>query len=162
VRGSPALLVASSHTKGKETSCNKLKSLISTAAPDLSVAVKSSPTASAYRCRLLDASARAAHDALAAKYGAFGDAGMKVIDAYGMPAGYKRGYAFTDTTSATRPSQDAAVQAYNERTARLQNAWRKDRQADDADRLSTQDARAIADASYAAKKQRLSNGWRNR
>jgi hypothetical protein len=43
----------------------------------------------------------------------------------------------------------------------LQDAWRKDKKPAAAPQ-SAQDARALAEASFESKKQRLQNGWRNR
>ena len=81
------------------------------------------------------------------------------------PRGFVRGYAFADTTSASRSSQEAAAEAYESKCSRLSDAWRPrraDNARDDDAPLLTQDARAIADRAYEDRKVRLSNSWRNR
>jgi hypothetical protein len=75
--------------------------------------------------------------------------------------GFRRGYAYTDTTPP-RDVQDAAAEAYEAKRAYLQNAWRKNHQdaADDDALLPTRDARADADQAYRDKCERLQNAWR--
>jgi hypothetical protein len=101
---------------------------------------------------LMDAAARAARDALAQKYG-WHDQQPR--------GGFRRGYAFADTTPP-RKVQDAAAEAYEAKRAYLQNAWRKNHQnaTEDDDPLPTRDARADADQAWLDKKERLQNGWR--
>jgi hypothetical protein len=100
----------------------------------------------------MDAVSRDARDTLVQKYGWHDH----------QPQGFRRGYAFADTTPPRNAQEDAAA-AYDERSARLQNAWRKNHRvvADDAP-PATQDARAVADRAWQDKKQRLQNSWRNR
>jgi hypothetical protein len=129
----------------------------------------------------MDANALAARDALAQRHGQHA-----VTDR--RPRGYVRGFQTLATLLPTRDSCDEATkayeakrsrldsarrnisdgtpaldakQAYDERSSRLQNAWRKDYR-DDADAApqSTQDARAVADRAYEDRKARLSNAWR--
>lgn len=90
------------------------------------------------------------------------DGGIR--DAYGLPAGHRRGFAISDISHL----RDAAARAYEERNERLRNAWRKDHQRQqDGPRVTTrtldvEQARALADGAYEDKKQRLQNAWRNR
>jgi hypothetical protein len=102
----------------------------------------------------MDAAARVTRDALTLKYG-WRD--------HQPQGGFRRGYAFVDTTPP-RELQDAAARAYEERRDRLANAWRKnDKDATDDDALlPTQDARAVADQAYRDKCERLQNAWRMR
>jgi hypothetical protein len=107
----------------------------------------------------MDANALAARDALAAKHGQHT---VRDADAEHSTRrrGFVRGFRALDTLLPTRDSQDAAV-AYAEKRARLDSARRNI--ADATHTLagaSTQDARAIADAAYAEKKQRLQGAWR--
>jgi hypothetical protein len=97
----------------------------------------------------------------------FMDAAAVLAEKYGKPAvtdyrpqGRIRGYAFSDVSQDAR---DDAAKAYAERSARMQDAWRK-RTQDNAEHTppSAQDARATADAAYADKKQRLAGGWKTR
>jgi hypothetical protein len=103
--------------------------------------------------QFMDAAARVTRDALAQKYGWH--------DHQPPQGGFRRGYAFADTTPP-RNVQDAAAKAYEAKRAYLQNAWRKNHQdaADDDALLPTQDARADANQAWLDKKERLQNGWR--
>jgi hypothetical protein len=98
--------------------------------------------------------------------------------------GFVRGFQALETMLPTRDSQDAAVQAYDakrarldtarrtndgttdvakaydERSKRLERAWCKDQRDGERTPPSTQDARAIADAAYADKRKRLEGAWR--
>lgn len=102
--------------------------------------------------QFMDAAARVTRDALAQKYGWHDHQPQR---------GFRRGYAFADTTPP-RDVQDAAAEAYEAKRAYLQNAWRKNHQAaaDDDALLPTQDARAVADRAWLEKKERLQNSWR--
>jgi hypothetical protein len=102
--------------------------------------------------QFMDAMTRVTRDALTLKYG-WRD--------HQPQGGFRRGYAFADTTPP-RQLQDAAALAYEAKRARLQNAWRKNHQdaTDDDVLLPTQDARAVADQAWLDKKERLQNGWR--
>jgi hypothetical protein len=87
---------------------------------------------------------------------------MQFMDA--ACGGFRRGYHF-DAEGASRTSQDDAARAYDERRARLQNAWRKNHQdaADDdtpAQCADAAQARALADRAWLDKKERLQNSWR--
>jgi hypothetical protein len=106
----------------------------------------------------MDAASREARDALESKHGR-----RAIVDH--QERGFRRGYQTIDATPA-RAAHDAAAEAYEDRSRRLENAWRKNHR-DDAARapLSTQDAaqaRVLADSAYEDKKQRLQNAWRNR
>ena len=75
---------------------------------------------------------------------------------------HRPGFRFADTNDADRL---AAQQAYIERTARLENGWRRSRDADDNAPIQCSDAaqaRAVADRVYEDRKVWLSNAWRNR
>jgi hypothetical protein len=102
--------------------------------------------------QFMDAAARVTRDALAQKY--------RWRD-HQPHNGFRRGYAFADTTSP-RNVQDAAAEAYEAKRAYLQNAWRKNHQdtADDDALLLTRAARADADQAYRDKCERLQNAWR--
>jgi hypothetical protein len=80
-----------------------------------------------------------------------------IVDAFGGPAGYRRGYAF-DAAAAT--ARRAALDAYEERSRWLEDAWRKkDQELADPPRTQA-DAQAAAAAAYDAKCQRLRDGWK--
>lgn len=85
-----------------------------------------------------------------------------IRDAYGLPAGHRRGFAISDISHL----RDAAARAYEERNARLQNAWRKDHQREqDGQHVAIRtldEARAAADAAYAERSRRMSDAWRKR
>jgi hypothetical protein len=81
--------------------------------------------------------------------------------------GFRRGYAFAQDMARVAPEniRDAAQNAYEERRARLQNQWRKDRR-EDADqtpppRSFGAQAQALADGAYRDKCERLQNAWRH-
>jgi hypothetical protein len=100
----------------------------------------------------MDAAAHVTRDALAAKYG------HVITDS--QPRGFRRGYAFADTTPQ-RELKDAADEAYEAKRAYMQNAWRKDATDDDA-LPPTQHARAVADRAYAERTKRMQNAWRQK
>jgi hypothetical protein len=80
------------------------------------------------------------------------------------PQAFVRGFAFADTTPS-RDIRDEAAAAYEERTARLENAWRKERSNDvahDATPSTLDAARSLADQAYLERTARISNAWRNR
>ena len=106
-----------------------------------------------FPAQFMDGAARAAHDALAQKYGWHDH----------QPQGGRRGYHF-DVASPAGDVKDAAAEAYEAKRAYLQNAWRKNHQdaADDDVLLPTQDARAVADRAYEDRKVWLSNAWRHK
>ena len=128
--------------------------------------------------QFMDTAARAAHDALAQRFG--------LSDS--KPQGFRRGYAFAQDmaivsndaaaeaatrayeskrerieTSRRHTSDGTPQQAYDERTRRLENAWReqKNNSAPAVAQNATQDARTIANQAWLDKKERLQNAYRN-
>jgi hypothetical protein len=98
----------------------------------------------------MDANTRAVHDALASKT---------------QPRyGFRRGYAFADALRASHDACEDAASAYDARSERLQNAWRKDHQQDGghaSQRASTLDElRTAAEDAYRGRSERLANAWR--
>jgi rRNA maturation endonuclease Nob1 len=92
----------------------------------------------------------------------------QVVDAFGMPAGQKRGYCFPNTSSgelrdAAIDARDQADQAYAELVNRDQNAWRRSvnvadkEEAEEAAKLSPTDAR---DSAFADLEKLSANAWR--
>ena len=106
--------------------------------------------------QFMDAAVR---DALAGKFGS-----------HTGPRGYVRGFAVLDALRVERTSEDAAVEAYEERSARMRNAWRakapqQDAGADERTLAHTQslDAlRAAAEKAWEERNKRMSNAWRQR
>lgn len=86
---------------------------------------------------------------------------VRVIDAFGRPAGHRPGFCIpTEPITA----QDQAGAAWIERNQRLQDAWRR---SENPPLLSTQydspeAARAAADAAYETRSEYLRNAWRTR
>jgi hypothetical protein len=106
----------------------------------------------------MDAAARE----LANLHGTFRDSELGVVDAYGLPAGHRRGYQFADVvTDAHKQQRDAIAQAYEERDQRLRNGWRRnkdqrnDDRPNDARNLDAAQARKLADDAWIAKQTRL-------
>jgi hypothetical protein len=118
--------------------------------------------------QFMDGTARAVRDALAEKFGPYTrDDDMRNDQ---RPRGYVRGYAFADAPVVARTLEDAATQAYEERSARMSNAWRhkSDAQADEdnaapprARTLSLDALRAKAEQAWADRNKRMQNAWRH-
>jgi hypothetical protein len=99
------------------------------------------------------------------------DAAAVLAEKYGKPAvtdhrpqGFVRGYAYVASTSVSRDARAEAAKAYDERSARIANAWQKKQQDADAP-AHTQDAaqaKGLADSAWQGKKARLQNAWRAR
>ena len=92
-----------------------------------------------------------------------------IIDAYGIQGGHTRGYVFAVDTAI----RQRAVDAYDERSRWMEDAWRHrgEQQHDDQDGgrdtqkpapRSLADAQAAAERAYADKIERLKNAWKNR
>jgi hypothetical protein len=78
----------------------------------------------------------------------------QVVDAFGLPAGQRRGYAFVDTSS-----DDLRISAYADAARRSSNAWRPAAKIPVVEgKVTTGDARANAYATY---KERITNAWRS-
>ena len=95
--------------------------------------------------------------------------GLRLHDGTGNPAGHKRGYVF----GGNAEQRQRVAEAYDERTARIQNAWREPpaRAERNERQLETwrqpgarpglrQDAATDRAAAYAAYVQRIQNAWR--
>ena len=100
----------------------------------------------------MDAATRAAHDALAQRFG---------LSDSQPTRGYKRGYQTFDATPP-RSSQDEAALAYEEKRARYGSRRREVVGAADApvQCADAAQARALADAAYRDKCARLACAWR--
>jgi hypothetical protein len=116
----------------------------------------------------MDADARAARAALDERFGnhTIGDDDMLTDQ---RPRGYVRGYAFADAPIVARNLEDAATRAYEARSARMQNAWRRKdtAQADthDAAPLRTRtldELHAASAAAYTERSKRMAEAWKNR
>jgi hypothetical protein len=100
-----------------------------------------------------------------------------IIDAYGIPGGHTRGYVFAVDTAI----RQRAVDAYDERSRWMEDAWRHRHEQDDERKGSTcgasaygttdekpppprslADAQAAAERAYLDKIERLKNAWKNR
>src|SRR5262249_41165424 len=95
--------------------------------------------------------------------------GQRLHDGMGNPAGRKRGYAL----GGNAEQRQLAAEAYDERTTRLQNAWRSPAGAAERNEAQleawrrpgarpslSQDAAVDRTAAYAAYVQRMENAWR--
>jgi hypothetical protein len=93
--------------------------------------------------------------------------GLSVVDAYGVPSGHSRGYVFTVDASV----RQRAIDAYDERSRWMENAWRhrdgQDHDQDDgredqktAPPRSLADAQAAAERAYAERNEWLRTAWR--
>lgn len=105
--------------------------------------------------QFMDADARAARQALAAR---FGHPSLTAGDDTKIGA-FRRGFVF----DANAPLRDAAEEAYETQRQRLHYA-NKYRQQDHAPPImrDAAHARALADAAYEDRKSRLQNQWRTR
>jgi hypothetical protein len=95
--------------------------------------------------------------------------GLRLHDGLGNPAGHKRGYVF----GGNAEQRQRAADAYDERTTRLQEAWRSPAGAAERNEAQleawrrpgarpglSQDAAADRAAAHAAYVQRIQNAWR--
>jgi hypothetical protein len=76
-----------------------------------------------------------------------------IVDAYGFPAGFRRGFCFADSKH-----RDAAAQSYLQRKIDLHNASASHFDHDPT--LSLDKLQALADRAYEDRKQRMANAWR--
>jgi hypothetical protein len=82
----------------------------------------------------------------------------RLIDAFGRPAGFRRGYVFVD-----KESDEQRAEAYQARKAQVADAWRTAPAAAAPEPLRTENANDSCDdgdAAYEAHKQRLTDAWR--
>jgi hypothetical protein len=78
----------------------------------------------------------------------------QIVDAFGLPAGQRQGYAFVDTSG-----DDPRITAYADAARRSSNAWRPEAKMPVVGgKVTTGDARANAYATY---KERITNAWRS-
>lgn len=108
---------------------------------------------------LMDAMAHALADATAPD--------PTIRDSYGAPAGHRPGYAFATDAASLRAT---ATQAYEDRCARLHDAWRQRPITFGQNRpevtmvpaLDAEQSRTQAETAYQDKCARISNQWRTR
>jgi hypothetical protein len=105
------------------------------------------------------------HDELVAKHGG---GAIRVVDVAGRLAGHRPGFVFDH---AHTKLVDAAQRAYDERSKRMADAWRTDKDKPQHDgrvascecpQLSLDEARALADSAREARDERLRNAWGTR
>jgi hypothetical protein len=108
--------------------------------------------------QFMDSEARSLADHLGANYG-----GARIVDGFGVAAGHKPGFLYE---GANIQLQDAAAAAYEQRSAYLRNAWRKDDRepSDDAPQrqLTLDELQARAAGAYEDRRIRMANAWRSR
>jgi hypothetical protein len=78
----------------------------------------------------------------------------RITDAFGLPAGQRRGYAFADVAS-----DDPRIAAYADAARHSSDAWRPEAKRPVIQgKVTTGDARADAYATY---EERITNAWRS-
>lgn len=108
----------------------------------------------------MDAQAREVADVLAAKYGHHSTGDDATMRNNARPRGWVRGFTALDALRVEHTLEDAATQAYAERSARMANAWRNKGTAHQAE--SRDAARIAANDAYEQMRARLHYGNRHR